>query len=94
RAEYREQRKKQGVPYAEFVKKHVKSEPPEDIPFYGSWNSDMSFLYAGSNDDKRDPQNPGPVYFEHPKDVEIAKLEAELEAVREESGIASTDNRK
>ncbi|MFT5426362.1 MAG: acetone carboxylase alpha subunit [Gammaproteobacteria bacterium] len=94
RADYREQRKKQGVPYAEFVKKHVKSEPPKDIPFYGSWNSDMSFVYAGSNDDKRDPQNPGAVYFANPKDVEIAKLEAELETVRNQAGIPPSDKRK
>jgi N-methylhydantoinase B/oxoprolinase/acetone carboxylase alpha subunit len=93
RADYREQRKKQGVPYAEFVKKHVKSEPPKDILYYGSWNSDMSFVYAGENEDKRDPQNPGPVYMTNPKDVRIAELETELESVREESGIASTDNR-
>jgi hypothetical protein len=82
-----------GVPYAEFVKKHVKSEPPKDILYYGSWNSDMSFVYAGENEDKRDPQNPGPVYMTNPKDVRIAELETELESVREESGIASTDNR-
>ncbi|MBT7952130.1 MAG: acetone carboxylase subunit alpha [Gammaproteobacteria bacterium] len=94
RADYREQRKRQGLPYAEFVKKHVKSEPPKDIPFYGSWNSDMSVVYAGSNDDKRDPQNPGPIYFAHPKDVENVKLEAELESVRKEAGIPPRDNRK
>jgi N-methylhydantoinase B/oxoprolinase/acetone carboxylase alpha subunit len=90
---YREQRKKQGVPYAEFVKKHVKDVPPKDIPFYGSWNSDLSFVYAGSNDDKRDPNNPGAVYFEHPKDVEIRKLEEELEEVRKASGIEAKDKR-
>tara|TARA_R110002111_G_scaffold249743_1_gene313820 strand:- start:2994 stop:3494 length:501 start_codon:yes stop_codon:yes gene_type:complete len=91
---YREQRKKQGVPYAEFVKKHVSDVPPKDIPFYGSWNSDLSTVYAGSPDDKRDPNNPGPVYFEHPKDVEIRKLEEELEAVRKKSGIEAKDKRK
>ncbi|MBL4665095.1 MAG: hydantoinase B/oxoprolinase family protein [Nitrospinaceae bacterium] len=94
RADYREQRKKQGVPYAEFVKKHVQSEPPKDIPFYGSWNSDLSVVYAGSNDDKRDPQDPGPVYFTNPKDVEIAALESELEAIRKKTGILPRDNRK
>jgi len=93
RADYREQRKKQGIPYAEFVKKHVKSEPPKDILYYGSWNNDMSFVYAGTNEDKRDPQDPGPVYMTNPKDVRIAELEAELKSVRDESGIASTDNR-
>lgn len=93
RAEYREQRKKQGTPYAEFVKKHVKDTPPENIPFYGSWNSDLSFVYAGSPDDKRDPNNPGPVYFAHPKDVEIERLETELREVREQAGIPPKDTR-
>jgi N-methylhydantoinase B/oxoprolinase/acetone carboxylase alpha subunit len=90
----REQRKKQGLPYAEFVKKHVKPEPPENIPFYGSWNSNFDVVYAGSNDDKRDPKNPGPIYFPHPKDVRIAELEAELESVRNQSGIKAIDTRR
>jgi N-methylhydantoinase B/oxoprolinase/acetone carboxylase alpha subunit len=94
RADYREQRKKQGVPYAEFVKKHVKDTPPEDIPFYGSWNGDVDHVYAGSVDDKRDANNPGPIYVTHPKDVRIAELEAELDAVRQQAGIPSTDTRK
>ncbi len=93
RTDYREQRKKQGVPYAEFVKKHVKSEPPEDILYYGAWNNDLDVLYAGTNEDKRDPQDPGPVYMTNPKDVRIAELETELKSVREKSGIPSTDNR-
>ena len=84
RAAYREQRKKQGVPYAEFVKKHVKDVPPKDIPFYGSWNSDLSTVSGN---------NPGPVYFEHPKDVEIRKLEEELEAVRKVAGVEAKDKR-
>jgi len=94
RAKYREKRKKQGIPYAKFVKKHVKDHPPKNIPFYGSWNSDLSTVYAGSIDDKRDPNNPGPVYFEHPKDVEIRKLETELEAIRKKAGVEAKDKRK
>tara|TARA_R110002094_G_scaffold139809_4_gene130836 strand:- start:2200 stop:2700 length:501 start_codon:yes stop_codon:yes gene_type:complete len=94
RADYRELRKQQGKPYAEFVKAHVKDTPPENIPFYGSWNSDLDTVYAGSIDDKRDAKNPGPIYVTHPKDVRIEELEAELEAVRKQAGIPSQDTRK
>ena len=87
RADYRELRKKQGKPYAEFVKDHVKDTPPENIPFYGSWNGDVDTIYAGSVDDKRDASNIGPIYVTHPKDVRIGELEAELEAVRKQAGI-------
>ncbi|RLA49253.1 MAG: acetone carboxylase subunit alpha [Gammaproteobacteria bacterium] len=90
----REIRKKQGVPYAKFVKQHVQQEPPADIPFYGSWNSDYDVVYAGSRDDKRDPKNPGPIYITNPRDVRIAELESELDAVRAQSGIQATDTRK
>jgi len=94
RDEYREQRKKQGVPYAEFVKKHVKDIPPDDIPFYGSWNGDNEQVYCGSNDDLRPADNPGANYMINPKDVRIGELEKELAEVRKKAGIASTNNRK
>jgi len=94
RAEYREQRKKQGMPYAEFVKKHVKDHPPENIPFYGAWNGDNEVIYAGSLDDKRDAQNPGPIYVTHPKDVRIAELEAKLAAARKDAGLPPENERK
>ena len=94
RAEYREQRKKQGVPYAEFVKTQVKDHPPENIPFYGAWNGDNEVIYAGSLDDKRDAQNPGPIYVTHPKDVRIAELEAKLAAARKDAGLPPENERK
>jgi hypothetical protein len=94
RAAYRDQRKKQGVPYAEFVKKHVKDTPPENIPFYGSWNNELDYVYAGSINDKRDAKNPGPIYVTHPKDVRIAELEAELAEVRKQAGLPPSNERK
>lgn len=94
RDEYREQRKKQGIPYAEFVKKYVKDTPPDDIPFYGSWNGNLEQVYCGSNDDLRDANNPGPNYMINPKDVEIGLLEKELAEVRKKAGVATPNNRK
>jgi len=94
RADYRETRKKQGVPYAEFVKSHVKDTPPENIPFYGSWNNELDYVYAGNINDKRDAKNPGPIYVTHPKDVRISELEAELARVREAAGLPPSNERK
>jgi N-methylhydantoinase B/oxoprolinase/acetone carboxylase alpha subunit len=74
----RDARKKRGIPYAEFVKKHVQDGPPEDILYFGSWGEDHSVLYAGTRDDKRDADNPGPIYMRHPKDVRIEQLENEI----------------
>ncbi len=94
RDKVREERKTQGLPYGEFVKKHVKAHPPENVPFYGSWNGDNDEVYAGSINDKRDAKDPGPIYMVHPKDVKIAELQAELNEVRDEAGIKSKDTRK
>jgi acetone carboxylase alpha subunit len=93
RDEYREQRKKQGLPYDKFVKKYVKDTPPKDIPFFGSWNGENDMVYCGTNE-KRDAKNPGPIYMTNPKDVSIANLEIELAQVRSQAGIKSPDKRK
>ena len=94
REKYREQRKKQGVPYAEFVKKHVRDIPPDDIPFYGAWNGNNEQVYCGSNDDLRDAANPGANYMINPKDVRIGELEQELADVRKKAGIVVKADRK
>ncbi|WP_163534326.1 hydantoinase B/oxoprolinase family protein [Helicobacter suis] len=36
----RKARLKRGLPYDEFVKKHVKDEPPKDLYYYGSWGEE------------------------------------------------------
>ncbi|WP_260321677.1 hypothetical protein [Helicobacter gastrofelis] len=40
RANERKARLKRGLPYDEFVKKHVKDEPPKDLYYYGSWGEE------------------------------------------------------
>jgi N-methylhydantoinase B/oxoprolinase/acetone carboxylase alpha subunit len=94
RDEYREQRKKQGIPYAEFVKKHVRDIPPDDIPFYGAWNGNNEQVYCGANDDLRDAANPGANYMINPKDVRIGELEKELADLRKKAGITAKIDRK
>ncbi|MDN6124274.1 MAG: hydantoinase B/oxoprolinase family protein, partial [Brevibacterium sp.] len=40
RADERRARIERGTPYAEFVKECVTEEPPEDVPYFGSWGQD------------------------------------------------------
>jgi acetone carboxylase alpha subunit len=81
RQQEREARKKRGIPYREFVKNWVTDEPPAHLPFYGSWK-DKDIIYAGSPDNKMTEGNLKAVWLPNPKDVKIAKLEAELEALK------------
>jgi acetone carboxylase alpha subunit len=39
-------RKARGVPYAEFVDSWVTTEPPGNLPYYGSWGDDSSVIHA------------------------------------------------
>jgi acetone carboxylase, alpha subunit len=39
-------RKARGVPYGEFVNAWVTAEPPEKLPYYGSWGDDASVIHA------------------------------------------------
>ncbi len=89
RAEYRRQRIARGKPFDEFCKDWVTAEPPQNLPYFGSWN-DNSKIYA---------QNPAinmkvvmdadqmqGVFMPNPKDLRIAELEAQLEACRSAQG--------
>ncbi len=82
RAAERKARKKRGVPYKSFVKKWTTKEPPAHLPFYGSWGSDRSTIFAGPYGGMpRQKMNAGaiePVYMPNPRDVKIAELEARL----------------
>ena len=77
----REDRKKRGKPFKEFVKTWSKPLPPANLPFYGCWGDDVSVLYAGGPHDRRDANKPKPIFMRHPKDVKIEQLEAKLLAL-------------
>jgi N-methylhydantoinase B/oxoprolinase/acetone carboxylase alpha subunit len=81
RASERAMRRKRGKPYAEFVKAWESDTPPAHLPFYGSWK-DRDLIYRGSPDDTCPADAIQGVMMPDPKDVRIAKLEAELEALR------------
>lgn len=76
----REKRKARGVPYQEFVKKWETEKPPTDVPFYGSWG-DRGTIYLGTPDKTCPADAIESVMMPDPKDLRIAKLEAEIEAL-------------
>ncbi len=42
----RDARKRRGIPYAQFVAEWVTPEPPQHLPYYGSWGDDNSVIHA------------------------------------------------
>lgn len=77
RRKEREDRKKRGISYQEFVKNWVTDTPTADLPFYGSWK-EKNVIYAGSPDNYMTEGNLKAVWLPNPKDVRIAELETEL----------------
>ncbi|OUM86097.1 MAG: acetone carboxylase subunit alpha [Bacillus thermozeamaize] len=51
RSEERQARLRRGVPFHEFVAKWLRSEPPRELPYYGSWERD-DVVYGGNPDVK------------------------------------------
>lgn len=77
----RKMRKSRGKPYHQFVKEWETDKPPAHLPFYGSWK-DRDVIYRGSPDDTCPADNIVSVRMPDPRDVRIAELEAELQAMR------------
>lgn len=82
RADERKARLARAKPYKEFVAQWTKATPPENIPFYGSWD-DPTVLYMGKPDLTCPADAIEPIMMPDPKDVEIAKLKAELAALKQ-----------
>ena len=85
RAGARRERFARGRPFAEFAAAWTREQPPEHLPYYGSWD-DPGTLYLGSPDRTCPATAIEPVMMPDPKDVEIARLQAELEALRARLG--------
>lgn len=81
RAEERKARLKRGKPFKQFAKEWTKDLPPADLPYYGSW-SDKKILHRGTPTDTCPADAIVPVMLPDPKDVRIAKLEAQLAALK------------
>lgn len=82
RDEYRKQRLVQGKPFDQFCAAWVKSEPP-DIPYFGSWDDprEIYAVNAGQRIKMPADQLQG-VFMPNPKDVRIAELEQQLQALQ------------
>ena len=97
----REARKHRGVPYAEFVSEWVTSEPPEHLPYYGSWGDDSSVIHATAWSTRGPvrvrgamPELP-PIYLPDPKDLALLHQQAQIEQLEgrlaelEQASVAS-----
>ncbi len=83
RDQERESRLARGRPYDEFVAKWQTPEPPESLPYFGSWD-DPKVIY-GTNAGQRvrmDADNLASMFMPNPKDMRIAQLEAEVRGLR------------
>jgi N-methylhydantoinase B/oxoprolinase/acetone carboxylase alpha subunit len=83
RAAERKARIARGKPFDEFCAAWVTPEPPEHIPYFGSWD-DPAEIYAGVPGAriKTSALQQTGVMMPDPKDVRIAALEAEVAALR------------
>lgn len=77
RKQEREERKKRGRPFDEFVKDWVRPAPPADVPYFGAWD-DRETIYLGSPDQKAARNEVMGVTMPDPKDVRISQLEEML----------------
>jgi hypothetical protein len=80
RAEERKARLQRGKPFKEFAKAWTKALPPAELPYYGSW-ADKKVLHRGTPTDTCPADAIVSVMLPDPKDVEIAKLRARIEAL-------------
>jgi len=80
RDEERAARIARGIPYDEFIKNWVKSEPDPELPYMGSWGDDHSTLLVTPPGEQRYriPAGSAGVMISNPKDRKIAELEAEV----------------
>jgi hypothetical protein len=79
RTQERQARIDRGIPYDEFVQQWTTAEPPEGIPYFGSWD-DKSLIYGhdmGQRVTMAADEMRGMFQLD-PKDLRIAELEAEL----------------
>lgn len=73
-------RKSRGIPYDAFVSKWVTKEPPANLPYFGSWDSDEELIASppGGTRIRMKASECRGVMISNPKDRKIAALEAEI----------------
>jgi acetone carboxylase, alpha subunit len=72
-----------GKPYDEFLRGWQTTEPPKELPYFGSWD-DRNVIYGTSAGQrvKMDASGLVSMFMLNPKDLRIAQLEVELKAER------------
>jgi acetone carboxylase, alpha subunit len=87
RAAERRARIARGVPYDEFVGTWSTPEPPEHLPYMGCWGADVSTVYGVMMGKRVKMQGPAlqGQFMPNPKDLRIARLEAENAELRKRS---------
>ena len=85
RRDERKARVARGKPYHEFIKEWQTPEPPENIPYFGSWD-DPKKIWAMNGGQRvvLDADKLTGMFMPNPKDVRIGKLETQVEALRAE----------
>ena len=81
RQQTRLERIQRGRPFHEFCKDWVKAEPPENLPYFGSWDNPAEIYATTMGQRVKMPadQLQG-AFMLNPKDLRIAELEAKLAA--------------
>ena len=84
RADERADRLRRGKPFDRFLEAFVTAEPPEHLPYYGSWD-DPTVVYGTRQGKRIKMKNTEiePSFMLNPKDVKIARLESDLKAALE-----------
>lgn len=79
RAEERAARMSRGKPFDQFCSEWVKSEPPAELPYFGSWD-DTTRILANHGGQRviMEAGNLTGVFMPNPKDLRIAQLEQEV----------------
>jgi acetone carboxylase, alpha subunit len=84
RAAERAARKERGVPYGDFIRDWVTAEPPEHLPYYGSWGANNAVIYATAWSTQGPTRVHGamaelpPIYLPDPKDLALAGQQARI----------------
>jgi hypothetical protein len=95
RADERKSRLKRGKPFDQFVSEFVTPEPPEHLPYYGSWD-DPKVIYGTSSGKriKMDADNIQSMFMPNPKDEKIKGLEKQLASVKAELEACRSEAKK
>lgn len=77
RQDERQSRKQRGKPFDEFLTDWTQTQPPANVPYYGSWDTTQE-IYLGDPEQKVKREDAAGIMMQNPKDIRIAELEQRL----------------